>query len=1331
MGGGDGGDALHWMREHRLTYCGIGSHYRSCSPVPGHCTTNPHPAPVPATSKMRVSFSREINEENPRKRVTKSSSDMRSKTGKSLDLDSNHRPPDRPWNSSPRTRELSPPAPPAPTEPDDNDLQDQIQARYHHLLRQMKGGEGRGTVEKGHNHRSLPPPPPAPSAPNHPPSIGLPRNEPLSAAAALSLPQQQEQSGILDLTIPEPYSSTTLRPEAQPQYPTINTYTPTPQNHPSKPKTLPVHSARRGKDLRNRSLSPSRSVSPRRGRATGAGAGAGVGGRSISPTITGVKLRKSSSPIRAVRGTSRTPQRAPVGTAGSPIRAKTATGPLSQGVRTGRSRSRSPMGVRTVRTARSIAGVNAGGDADIEAGREIERGRSRGEVMMTRTLMGDNSKVLMNVDRDNRISSAQEGARRSGSRSERSISPRRRGILDRGISGPRSQSRGNIRSLSPARNVRSARTVGLQGTALTAAMRAVTPMARRYAFTPSSGVDAEAAVDTGVDSAVDSTFDTEVDRAVQGVGAVKENMDLSEELLIGVEVNTPIPSSKPSPVSHSGSVFSLRGQTPMSSSASMSASSVATATSVSPDSQTSSIRSNGNTREMEGDSVRSGESGRETERVRETERERGNGSQSGSVKSSGSGRDRNDDQSRQSASSSPSPSLSSRDAVRVPMSRSVSVSAAASVSASSLGASPDSYASSSRNKSDAMEKERERDRVRSVESGRVVEREIERERGSGSVKSSGRDSGRDLNRDADRNQQTSSPSPSLSSRDPVRVPMSRSASVSAAASVSASSLGAVSSAAASVSKDSLSRSKSDTMEREGARERERGSEESQGGSVKSSNSGKDRIRDSSRDRNDDQSHQSASSSPSPSLSSRDAVRVPMSRSVSVSAAASVSASSLGASPDSYASSSRNKSDAMEKERERERESDRDSVREMQSARESVREIEREIERASQGGSVKSSNSGRDRIRDSDSGRDRIRDSDSSRDNDRGRDRGGDRNDHRSRQSASSSPSPSLSSRDPVRVPMSRSVSVSAAASVSDVPAQTVIRDAQTVEEHRDDSPHALNAMASDASPTAYATPLTAGSPDSNGDSNSDGDADTFDTSSMRSRISAADRHLAIQLESTSPSRSPNLRRLLTPKVQDPIQDPPHSPSVSRDETVEDGFPVAVDLAGMLQRAREGLEGVDVWIEEENGKWDIIADIEGIEGRQDIMFSPFGFALHNKEEMESILGPLPSQTIKNRTAERNSLVALDKLSMKAMQGQVDAALQDLALMRRNEVLSWEANDILRNTAKSARRATAAVADKAVNRLKKCTERVRVLRGDTEAATKWHSFLQVILGEIEVL
>jgi hypothetical protein len=316
----------------------------------------------------------------------------------------------------------------------------------------------------------------------------------------------------------------------------------------------------------------------------------------------------------------------------------------------------------------------------------------------------------------------------------------------------------------------------------------------------------------------------------------------------------------------------------------------------------------------------------------------------------------------------------------------------------------------------------------------------------------------------------------------------------------------------------------------------------------------------------------------------------------------------------------------------------------------------------------------------------------------------------------------------VCVPMSRSASVSGAASVSGVAEQSIVRGAQTIEERRDDSLHALHTMSSDAPPATYTTPPTAGSPDS--DSNSDGDADTFDTSSMRSRISAADRQLAIQLENTSPSRSPNLRRLLTPKVQDPIQDPLHSPSLSHDETEEDGFLAAVDLAGMLQRAREELEGVDVWIEEENGMWDIMGAIAGIEGRLEVMFSPFGFALHDKEEMESILGPLPSQTIKNRTAERNAIVALDKLSMKAMQGQVDAALQDLAVMRRNEVLSWEANDLLRNTAKSARRAAAAVADKALTRLRKRRERVRVLRGDTEAASKWHSFLQDVLGEIEV-
>ena len=87
-------------------------------------------------------------------------------------------------------------------------------------------------------------------------------------------------------------------------------------------------------------------------------------------------------------------------------------------------------------------------------------------------------------------------------------------------------------------------------------------------------------------------------------------------------------------------------------------------------------------------------------------------------------------------------------------------------------------------------------------------------------------------------------------------------------------------------------------------------------------------------------------------------------------------------------------------------------------------------------------------------------------------------------------------------------------------------------------------------------------------------------------------------------------------------------------------------------------------------------------------------------------------------------------MKGLKYRVDTALHDLSIIRRNEILSWEANDSLRISAKIARKSSIRKVDQGLSRLEIYRNKVQDLRVDTNTAHEWTGFVQSILAEIEV-
>ena len=231
-------------------------------------------------------------------------------------------------------------------------------------------------------------------------------------------------------------------------------------------------------------------------------------------------------------------------------------------------------------------------------------------------------------------------------------------------------------------------------------------------------------------------------------------------------------------------------------------------------------------------------------------------------------------------------------------------------------------------------------------------------------------------------------------------------------------------------------------------------------------------------------------------------------------------------------------------------------------------------------------------------------------------------------------------------------------------------------------------------------------------------------------MNSADKSLAsrLRLAVLSPAAEFSLQRLLSQGAQEcqfsPLPSGCGTPvrSIKKD-------PPPIDFTGVLSRSRSRIDVLDVWIDKVNAIWAVKMVTEESEEPCKRIAASLEGGFKN-EEVQSVLGPPPLLVLKQRSAERTVRAFKEKLSMREMRAEIDASLQDLALIQRNEVLSWDANDALRVVTKAARRATAAAAGQAVLRVSKYEEQVRAVCDDVIAARHWNPFVQSVTQEVEV-
>lgn len=232
-------------------------------------------------------------------------------------------------------------------------------------------------------------------------------------------------------------------------------------------------------------------------------------------------------------------------------------------------------------------------------------------------------------------------------------------------------------------------------------------------------------------------------------------------------------------------------------------------------------------------------------------------------------------------------------------------------------------------------------------------------------------------------------------------------------------------------------------------------------------------------------------------------------------------------------------------------------------------------------------------------------------------------------------------------------------------------------------------------------------------------------------MNSADRSLAsrLRLAVMSPAADFSLQRLLSQGAQGCLFSPLPSGCGTPVRSVRKD-PPPIDFTGVLSRSRSRIDALDVWVGKVNAIWSVKMVTEESEEPCKRIAASLEGGFKSEEEVESVLGPPPLLVLKQRSAERTARAFKEKLSMREMRAEIDASLQDLALIQRNEVLSWDANDALRVVTKAIRRATAAAADQAVLRVSKYEEQVRAVCDDVIAARHWNPFVQSVTQEVEV-
>ena len=186
-------------------------------------------------------------------------------------------------------------------------------------------------------------------------------------------------------------------------------------------------------------------------------------------------------------------------------------------------------------------------------------------------------------------------------------------------------------------------------------------------------------------------------------------------------------------------------------------------------------------------------------------------------------------------------------------------------------------------------------------------------------------------------------------------------------------------------------------------------------------------------------------------------------------------------------------------------------------------------------------------------------------------------------------------------------------------------------------------------------------------------------------------------------------------------------------------PPTGQLSDVLLKSRGILEDLDLWLVSEDNSWNGNSESE----EEKAVSSTFktNISALSDQLRQSFLGPAPSPISwghgrsVEKGGEKGLRGSIDSasgalISMKAMKHQVDTALHELAIMRRNEVLSWEANDSLRISAKVARKSSMRKMDQGLSRLGIYRTKVQDLRVDKNKAQEWTGFVQTILAEIEV-
>jgi predicted nucleic acid-binding Zn-ribbon protein len=198
-----------------------------------------------------------------------------------------------------------------------------------------------------------------------------------------------------------------------------------------------------------------------------------------------------------------------------------------------------------------------------------------------------------------------------------------------------------------------------------------------------------------------------------------------------------------------------------------------------------------------------------------------------------------------------------------------------------------------------------------------------------------------------------------------------------------------------------------------------------------------------------------------------------------------------------------------------------------------------------------------------------------------------------------------------------------------------------------------------------------------------------------------------------------------------VRDDEHLSQEQADDSAGDMEEVPPEaLRAFLQSAREDLVDLRALLAVEDQCW-AIAGPDRKQAHANPLHPNVGPLVSLRDrpeaEREAILGPMPAPLDSSLFMAGGDVEAVT--SMKVLKGRVDAALLDLSVRRRGEVLSWEANDALRMGAKAARKAAMDRAEKTLQRLDDLGDRVQRAQGDIAVAARWTAAMLPTITVVE--